>query len=49
MTQIVPSSESHRAAQMMQSDVNPHTAGRIVGGRIICNISNSCNSIIIPS
>ncbi|WZZ66418.1 hypothetical protein YC2023_077788 [Brassica napus] len=34
---------SHRAALVMQSGVNSHTAGRIVD----CNISHSCNSIII--
>ena len=38
---------SHRTAQVMQSDVNPRTTGRIVGCIIVCNISHSCNSIII--
>ncbi|WZZ25649.1 hypothetical protein YC2023_009050 [Brassica napus] len=31
---------SHRAAQMMQSGVNPHTAGRIVGCKINHRIKN---------
>lgn len=26
---------SHRAAQGVQSDVNPHNAGKIVGGNIV--------------
>ena len=38
---------SDRAAHVMQSYVNSHTAGRIVGCRIVCNIFHSCNSIII--
>ena len=40
---------SHRAVQVMQSDVNLHTAGKIVGCKIVCTISHSCNSIIIHS
>ena len=30
---------SDRTAQVMQSDVNLHNAGRIVDCRIVCNIS----------
>lgn len=37
----------HRAVQVMQSDVNPYTAGRIAGYKIVFNISHSYNSIII--
>ena len=32
---------SDRAAHVMQLDVNPNKVGRIVGCRIVCNISHS--------
>ena len=35
----------HRVTQVMQLNVNFHTAGKITGCRIICNIFYSCNNI----
>ena len=37
--------ESDKTAQVMQSNVNFHTAGKIVECRIVCNISYNYNSI----
>lgn len=38
---------SYRMIHVMESDVNPHTIGKTVGRKIVCNISHSYNSIII--
>ena len=38
---------SYRTAQVMQSDMNSHMVGKIVGCRIVCNIFHSRKIIII--
>ena len=38
---------SHKVVQMMHSGVNPRMTKKIVGCKIVCTISHSCNSVII--